>query len=65
MDVVVERLDNAYHDSKRETGFVGLRNQVRAPRDRPRAAVPLQKRASFLPGVSSLGLPLGRPVRVR
>ncbi len=47
VDVVVERLDNAYHDSKRETGFVGLRNQVRAPRDRLRAAVPLQKGASF------------------
>ncbi|KAK9819401.1 hypothetical protein WJX81_005916 [Elliptochloris bilobata] len=27
VDIVVERLENAYHDSKRETGFVGLRNQ--------------------------------------
>ena len=30
VDIVVERLDNAFHDSKRETGFVGLRNQVPA-----------------------------------
>lgn len=28
VDIVVEQLDNAFHDSKRETGFVGLRNQV-------------------------------------
>ena len=25
---MVERLENAFYDSKRETGFVGLRNQV-------------------------------------
>ena len=33
VDIVVERLENAFYDSKRETGFVGLRNQVppRAP----------------------------------
>ena len=28
VDIVVERLENAFYDSKRETGFVGLRNQV-------------------------------------
>ena len=28
VDIVVERMESAFYDSKRETGFVGLRNQV-------------------------------------
>jgi len=47
VDVVVERLDNAYHDSKRETGFVGLRNQVRAAGPPPRGRPSAERRQLF------------------
>ena len=46
VDIVVERLENAFYDSKRETGFVGLRNQV--PRAHPNSGTQMRLvRAAF------------------
>lgn len=47
VDIVVERLENAFYDSKRETGFVGLRNQV--PRAHQNSGTPLRSLRCGIP----------------